>query len=72
MTPGRSHLTTVIPTGAARSEAQWRGLSYRGADKRGPSTAPPSGRASLGMTVFSVIRKRHGREWACAMTSAAP
>jgi hypothetical protein len=32
---------SVIPTEAERNEAQWRGLSCRSINKKGPSTAPP-------------------------------
>jgi len=31
---------SVIPTGAERSEAEWRDLSW-GTGKKGPSTSPP-------------------------------
>jgi len=39
---------TVIPTGAERSEAEWRDLSGCCTGKTGPSTAPPFGRLRSG------------------------
>ena len=45
-----AHQKTVIPTGAERSEAQWRDLlSVASATREGPSATPPLA-ASLGMT----------------------
>jgi hypothetical protein len=49
---GLSHLTktSVIPTGAERSEAQWRDLFYCLGDKRRSLDYAAPWAASLGMT----------------------